>query len=152
METFDFWGSIFWILFSLGVMKLTARLPFGSLHEPGPGFLPLLLSFVILGLSLSLLVRTVIKGRIQWRGIGTPLVKSLVKISPVLLLLSLYAISIDTLGFLTVTFLFIFLLLEVTYRQKWWVSLITALTGSLGSYLIFQVWLQSQLPKGLFGF
>ena len=111
-----------------------------------------MLSFVILGLSLSLLVRTVIKGRIQLGGIGSPLVKSLVKISPVLLLLSLYAIFIDTLGFLTVTFLLIFLLLEVTYRQKWWVSLVTALAGSLGSYLIFQVWLQSQLPKGLFGF
>ena len=152
MKTFDLWGSIFWILFSLGVMKLTACLPFGSLHEPGPGFFPLLLSFVILGLSLSLLVRTVIKGRIQLGGIGSPLVKSLVRISPVLLLLSLYAIFIDTLGFLTVTFLLIFLLLEVTYRQKWWVSLVTALAGSLGSYLIFQVWLQSQLPKGLFGF
>jgi putative tricarboxylic transport membrane protein len=152
MKTFDLWGSIFWILFSLGVMKLTARLSLGSLHEPGPGFFPLLLSFVILGLSLGLLFRTVIKGRIQLGGIGSSLFKSLVRIFPVLVLLSLYAIFIDTLGFLTVTFLLIFLLLEVTYRQKWWVSLVTALAGSLGSYLIFQVWLQSQLPKGLFGF
>jgi putative tricarboxylic transport membrane protein len=152
MKGYDLLSSIFWIAFSLVVIQLTARLPWGSLHEPGPGFFPLLLSFVILGLSLSLLVRTVIKGRIQLGGIGSPLVKSLVKISPILLLLSLYAIFIDTLGFLMVTFLLIFLLLEVTYRQKWWVSLVTALVGSLGSYLIFQVWLQSQLPKGLFGF
>jgi putative tricarboxylic transport membrane protein len=152
MKGYDLLSSLFWIAFSLVVIQLTARLPWGSLHEPGPGFFPLLLSFVILGLSLSLLVRTVIKGRIQLGGIGSPLVKSLVKISPILLLLSLYAIFIDTLGFLMVTFLLIFLLLEVTYRQKWWVSLVTALVGSLGSYLIFQVWLQSQLPKGLFGF
>ncbi len=85
-------------------------------------------------------------------GIGSELLKSLIKVSPVLILLVLYAVLLDTLGFLIVTFLLIFLLLEVIYRRKWWVGLITALAGSLGSYLIFQVWLQSQLPKGLLGF
>jgi putative tricarboxylic transport membrane protein len=152
MKSFDFWSSIFWILFSLGVIKLTTRLPLGSLHEPGSGFFPFLLSFIILGLSLGLFLRTLSKGRLQVGGIASQLFKSLIKISPVLILLSLYAIFLDTLGFLIVTFLLIFLLLEVIYRQKWWVSLITALAGSLGSYFIFQIWLQSQLPKGLFGF
>jgi putative tricarboxylic transport membrane protein len=152
MKRFDLWSSIFWILFSLGVIKLTTRLSLGSLHEPGPGFFPLLLSFVILGLSSALLFRTLIKGRLQMGGIASQLFKSLVKISPVLILLSLYAIFLDTLGFLIVTFLLIFLLLEVIYRQKWWVSLITAGAGSMGTYLIFQIWLQSQLPKGLLGF
>ncbi len=152
MKSLDFWSSIFWILFSLGVIKLTTRLPLGSLHEPGPGFFPLLLSFVILGLSSALLFRTLIKGRLQLGGIASQLFKSLIKISPVLILLSLYAIFLDTLGFLIVTFLLIFLLLEVIYRQKWWVSLITAGAGSMGSYVIFQIWLQSQLPKGLLGF
>jgi len=152
MKSFDFWSSIFWILFSLGVIKLTTRLPLGSLHEPGSGFFPLLLSLIILGLSLGLFLRTLGKGRLQLGGIASQLVKSLMKIAPVLILLSLYAIFLDTLGFMLVTFLLIFLLLEVIYRQKWWVSLITASAGSLGSYFIFQIWLQSQLPKGLFGF
>ncbi len=152
MKSRDFLSSIFWILFSLAVVNLTSRLSFGSLHEPGPGFFPLLTSLVILGLSLAVLIRSLLQGRPRMTGIGAELLKSLVKVSPVLILLFLYAVLLDTLGFLIVTFLLIFLLLEVIYRQKWWVGLITALAGSLGSYLIFQVWLQSQLPKGLLGF
>lgn len=152
MKGYDLLSSLFWIAFSLVVIQLTARLPWGSLHEPGPGFFPLLIAIVILGLSLGLLFRTLIKGRPQLAGIGSQLFRSLVKISPVLVLLCLYAFFLDILGFLMVTFFLIFLLLEVIYRQKWWVGLITALVGSLGSYLIFQIWLQSQLPKGFLGF
>ncbi|HSB07728.1 MAG TPA: tripartite tricarboxylate transporter TctB family protein [Thermodesulfobacteriota bacterium] len=152
MKSLDFWSSIFWMLFSLGVIKLTTRLPLGTLHEPGSGFFPLLLSFIILGLSLGLFLRTLIKGRLQLAGIASQLFKSLIKIAPVLILLSLYAVFLDTLGFLVVTFLLIFSLLEIIYRQKWWVSLITAGAGSMGSYVIFQIWLQSQLPKGFLGF
>ena len=152
MKSHDLWSSLFWLLFSSVAIKLTTRLPFGGLHEPGPGFFPLLICLVIFGLSFALLIRTLRQGRLQTAGIGSKLFKSLVKISPVLILLFLYAAFLDTLGFLIVTFLLIFLLLEVVYRRKWWVSLMTALVGSLGSYLIFQTWLQSQLPKGLLGF
>ncbi len=152
MKSHDFWSSLFWLLFSLAVIKLTIRLPFGGLHEPGPGFFPLLICLVILGLSLALFIQTLIQGRLRVDRIGSRLFKSLMKISPVLILLFLYAVFLDTLGFLIVTFLLIFLLLELVYHRKWWVSLMTALLGSLGSYLIFQTWLQSQLPKGLLGF
>lgn len=152
MKSLDLLGSLFWIVFSLVAIKLATRLSLGGLYEPGPGLFPLLLAFVILGLALVLFFKTIFKAKGEQQRISFKWISSMAKVLPVLTLLLLYAIFLERLGFLIVTFLLILLLLLVVYPQKWWVSLIAALAGSLGSYVIFQVWLHSQLPSGILGF
>jgi putative tricarboxylic transport membrane protein len=61
----------------------------------------------------------------------------------------LYAFLLEELGFVVVTLLLFLFLLGVLEKKKWiftvWVSVVvTAVT-----YLIFETWLQSQLPRGI---
>ena len=61
-----------------------------------------------------------------------------------------YLLLLETLGFVTITFLFLFLLLRLEYKG-WVFSAVSALLGALASYAIFQLWLKTQLPTGPFG-
>jgi hypothetical protein len=48
--------------------------------------------------------------------------------------------------------LFIGALLMIIERKKWLIVAIIAILSTLAFYIVFQVWLQSNLPKGVFGF
>jgi hypothetical protein len=152
MTSYDLWSSIFWILFALAAIGLSSRLSFGTFYEPGSGLFPLLLSFIILGFGLTLFLKTLFKSKRKLKDVSYKGFENTVKVLPILILLILYTLFLEKVGFLVVTFSFILLLLLVTYRQKWWLAFITALAGSFGSYVIFQIWLKSQLPKGILGF
>ena len=62
-----------------------------------------------------------------------------------------YLLLLETFGFVTITFLFLFLLFRMEYRG-WVFSAVTALIGAVSSYALFQLWLKTQLPAGPFGF
>ncbi len=47
--------------------------------------------------------------------------------------------------------LFIFLL-GVVEKKKWLFTVFVGIAVTVVAYLVFEVWLQSQLPKGLLGF
>ena len=52
---------------------------------------------------------------------------------------------------MAVTFLFLLLLFRLE-RRGWAFSAVSAVIGTLASYVLFQVWLRTQLPTGPFGF
>jgi uncharacterized membrane protein YjjB (DUF3815 family) len=62
-----------------------------------------------------------------------------------------YLLLLESLGFVAVTFLFLLLLFRLE-RRGWAVSAVSAVIGALASYVLFQVWLKTQLPTGPFGF
>ncbi|MBM4314336.1 MAG: tripartite tricarboxylate transporter permease, partial [Deltaproteobacteria bacterium] len=64
--------------------------------------------------------------------------------------LILYAILLDYIGFLIVTFLLMVVLLRFIEPQPCKGVIGWALAGSVGSYLIFELWMKLRLPKGLF--
>ena len=147
----DLWSSLFWIILSAVTIGLASHLSFGDLMEPGPGLFPILISLIILGLGLVLFFKSLFGSRKGFK-VTLQSLGAVTRVILVLVLLFLYALFLETLGFLTVTFLLIFLLLWVVYPQRWWIRLVSALGGSLGSYLIFEIWLRSQLPKGFLNF
>ena len=61
-----------------------------------------------------------------------------------------YATTMDYLGFLVSTFFFSFFLLRMIEPQRWGVVILESLLASGVSYLIFEIWLQAQLPRGIF--
>ena len=67
----------------------------------------------------------------------------------VLLTLLGYALLLNFLGFLICTFLFGLILLRFLDAYKWKTASLWAMGMAGMSYLIFQVWLKSQLPMGL---
>lgn len=147
----DQWSGLFWVVFAGLVCAAAVRMGIGSFQVPGPGLLPLLAAGAVGLLALLLLVRGTLKkekgGRIGELWTGTTW-KKVVLVSASLLI---YALFLNHLGFLIATFGLMALLFGVLGRSQWWIRVIAALVTVLVAYLIFHVWLEVQLPKGLLG-
>jgi putative tricarboxylic transport membrane protein len=143
----DLTSSLFWLAIAIffAVDGFT-RLKLGTLHQPGPGFFPFWAGVVLALLSLISLFRSLKKrDMLSLSGFKSP---KLLLVTGALLA---YLLLLDTLGFLTVTFLFLLLLFRLEYR-RWGFSAVLALIGAGSSFAIFQLWLKTQLPAGPFGF
>jgi hypothetical protein len=145
-------SGIFWLLFSILVSTESYRLGLGSLRKPGPGFF-----FFWTGMFLGLLSLIVI---LRSSGTRKPPEDqgafsgkvNLAKIILVLVGLFLYALLMETLGFLIVSFFLFLFLLGIVEKKKWFLTLWVSLVVTVLTYVIFEIGLQSQLPKGILEF
>jgi len=150
MRRLDLRSSLFWMVVSAITIFLSSKLPFGGFASPGAGFLPLLVGALMFLLSVSLLMQQLFKEeekrRALWAKGGT------VRVILILASLIFYGLFLEKLGFILMTFLLMgFLLLAIGKIRKP-VVLLLSLVSSLGCYGVFQLWLNVQLPKGIFGF
>lgn len=122
----------------------------GSLDSPGAGFVPLLAGAAMAGFSVITFLRSLMKG---WRPLGElwagvqwhrPLIATVC--------LFLYAFLLRDLGFLISTFVLMTYFYRLLEPSSWKETLLAALATTLGFYLVFQVWLEVQLPRGLAAF
>src|SRR5437667_1656529 len=142
----DLVSGVFWLAVAIFAAVQGLALKLGSLRSPGPGFFPFWGGVVLGLLSLVLLLSSL-------KNMGR-LSLSVLKSSKLLLVtgaLLAYLLLLETFGFVTITFLFLFLLFRMEYRG-WVFSAVTALIGAVSSYALFQLWLKTQLPAGPFGF
>jgi len=124
----------------------------GSLHEPGPGFLFFWTAFVMGILSLAVIIRA-------WTGkkpgeSESPIFEkqNALKIILVLLALFLYAFFMEALGFIPITLLLFIFLLGMIEKKRWGFVILVSVAVTTASYLVFEIWLKSQLPKGILEF
>ena len=127
------------------------RIGIGGFRNPDAGLFPLLTS-LLLGLFSLWLLSDAFLGRLTQRkddrvvwGRETNW-KSIIF---VLVALIIYALVVDKAGYLLTTFAFILFLFRVIEPQKWTVAILGATITALLSYMIFNVWLQTQLPDGV---
>jgi len=123
-------------------------LSIGSLHKPGPGFFPALIAAVLLILSVCLMVR----GGKGERETGPLSVSSIVRMLAVFLALVGYFLLLEYLGFVIISFLLMLFLFLWVGRQRWYIALSSAVICIALAYILFEVLLKSNLPKGVFGF
>ncbi|HSE85218.1 MAG TPA: tripartite tricarboxylate transporter TctB family protein [Candidatus Binatia bacterium] len=143
----DLTSGLFWLAIAIFFAADSfARLKLGTLHQPGPGFFPFWAGVALALLSLISLFRS-LKKRDMLSLCGLKSSKLLLVTGALLA----YLLLLDTLGFLTVTFLFLLLLFRLEYR-RWGFSAVLALIGAGSCFAIFQLWLKTQLPAGPFGF
>ena len=151
MNRRDLLAGLFWLGIAVFVVIQSVKSDIGSLHSPGPGFLPFW-SAVILGtLSIILLVTNSLKKK--WEGKLLDLWKGLDwdRVIWVLLALFLYPILLPITGYLITTFVLIAFLLYIGERSKLWIDVASALAITLVSYVIFCTLLDVKLPRGIFG-
>lgn len=138
------------MIVSVGTVFLSSKLPFGSFATPGAGFLPFSVGVLMFLLSLILFIQSFSKeeeGRkALWAKGGTG------RVLLILLSLVLYGLFLEKLGFILTTFLLMGFLLLAIGKVRKSVVILLSLISSLGCYGVFQVWLNVQLPKGIFGF
>jgi hypothetical protein len=138
---------------TIGIVFLGAALRFPFLGEgiPGPGFLPVLISFGIIASGLTLLAGA-LRGT---KTLVTPSWPSLAGWRHVGLLLVAMAAAfllLDELGFLIATTLFMAAMIYALGERSWRMLLIVPPLSALALYLVFAVWLRVPLPKGLITF
>lgn len=137
-------GSLCWlavgVFFAVGGIMLKP----GTLRNPGPGLLPLIMSLLLISFSLFILVKGligpegVLKG-IQWKG------QALVVAS-----VFLYGFLLDLAGFLFSTFALMFALYGLLFegKNRWPRVLFYAAATALVGWLVFSVALKVPFPKG----
>jgi putative tricarboxylic transport membrane protein len=142
-------SGFFWLAFGAFMTVESYRLGLGTLHQPGPGFLFFWAGLALFFMSVALLIKTWIRKKTNETEesiFGKQNTKKIILFS---IAVFLYAFLLEELGFVVVTLLLFLFLLGVLEKKKWiftvWVSVaVTAVT-----YLIFETWLQSQLPRGI---
>ena len=122
----------------------SAKLPFGTIHNPGQGFFPWWASVLVVLLATILLIQA-----LKLRA-STALDKSgrIAKVAALLVALAAYTFLLDPLGYPLCTFLLVLFMLRVTDPQRWTVALSMAAITAVGSYVVFAIWLSVPLPRG----
>ena len=143
--------NFFWLLFSLITCVEAYRLKLGTVHEPGPGFFPFGAGLIMLLLSLAALLQSVTN---KQRVGGTSRQETFRWWNIVIILATItaYALSLEKIGFLINTFVFMCLLLKVVEPQPWKTAIIGGLITTLAANLIFNVIFRTQIPNGILGF
>ena len=152
MGKYDRISSMVWLGFAIYIGIESFRLPLGSFRDPGPGFLPLLIGLILAGLSVVCFIQARTAESMERKGswYSRERWKNLVWI---LLALFSYALVLDILGFLVSTFLLLIFLFRFGMEpQKWFWAIGGSVVASLSCYVVFELWLRTQLPKGILGF
>ncbi len=152
----EFISGLFFLGFGLFVIFQTMELTIWSESEPGPGFFPLITGFLIAGFSSTIIIRFLISTKIPVKEkISEETEKeaegemNYVRVSAYILLILLYGLFLEKVGYLIITAVFLLLILRYVEKQTWKRSTILTFTGIAAIYLIFVYFLTIQLPKGL---
>ena len=152
MKKTDQWSGLVLLILAGFICCGSILLPYGNIHNPGPGFFPLWLGIILGALSIGLLLQSarrkegarvlgdILAERVRWQ-----------KVLWVLIALVLYGCLMNIFGFLIVTLFLMAFLLRFIEPQPWKSVIGWTLVGSLGCYLVFEVWMKLRLPKGFLG-
>jgi len=151
MKNNDQRSSLIWLAIGLAILLYSGKYGLGSMSSPGPGFVPFLSGLVIAGLALVVFLQQYGKKGGEsllglWRQKDWPVTLK------VMGALMLYAVFLKTLGFLLMTFLLVLYLFRAIEPLGWKKVFAGAFFTAFGAYLVFDLWLQAQLPRGIFGF
>jgi putative tricarboxylic transport membrane protein len=152
MNSRDQLSGFFWLVISIFVCVESIKSGVGTFRFPGPGFLPFW-SGVALGTFAIILVATdLLKEKVGRKSKNLLEGKKWSNVILVLVSLFAYALLLPRLGYLITTFGLMVFLFSLIGKPRLWIQGVSALITVLATYIIFYVWLNVQLPKGIFGF
>jgi len=150
MSVTHFIANFFWIVFSLTVCIESWHLKLGTFHKPGPGFFPFYAAALLGVLSLMSLTQSLRERKEAFPKIWTDV--NIPKLALLVVVLFLYAILLNTLGFLPATLFLLLFLFRAGAPYPWRMVLLASLLTVAATYVLFVVLLECQLPKGLLEF
>lgn len=143
----------FWIGMGVLICLLAWKSKIGSFREPGPGFVAFISGIFVsmIGLVIGL---SELLSKISLRS-STDLnqtfsIASWPRLIYTIVLLLSYALLLNTLGYILTTFLVMWGLFYDREKSRWVSSGLASLASVGVTYLVFQVWLRCQFPRGLF--
>jgi putative tricarboxylic transport membrane protein len=141
-------GALALLIGGLALREGVRLLPYRQSALAGDHILPMLLGGVLVLLGLWLLLFPVAgDGPVEW-----PRGDALRRLVAVLLLLVLYRVLLDILGYAISTFVITGLLFRSIGSYCWLTSILSSMLVTLCLYVVFVWWLTLTFPEGLFGF
>ncbi len=136
-------SGFFFFGLSLFVLWESLRLGFGTLKEPGCGFLSFCAGVILSALSLVLI----------YRGWGLRESRKYLPRRVILALAALFAYSLvlEALGFIVATFFLVGILLQLGESRRWWVLVGVSALVTFLAYLVFEVLLHVYFPRSFLG-
>ena len=125
----------------------TRRLPLGTLHNPGPGFMPVLLALILGALGIVVVLRGGSSPRLaelRWPEARHS--------AAILIGCAVAAFALERLGYRLTVIVLLAFLLGVMERKRPAVVAAVALGLSFGSFFLFSNLLRVPLPRGPWGF
>lgn len=139
-------------MFAAFILFETRKYPVGTIDNPGPGFLPILLGIAIGLMSIALLIRAwqADKARkIRIEKTLWPDKKGLFKVSLIFFSILIFTILFEVTGYIINIFFLFLILLKPVGKQRWIPTVIISTGAVLVSYLLFDRWLMLPLPRGI---
>jgi len=150
MRKHDLISSTVWFCTGLFITLYAPQFDLGTASAPGTGFMPFLAGMIMSVFSAATFGQAYFnqnrKTEKIWDGV------QFLKLIFVALGLFIYTFFLDTVGFLICTFLLILFLIRFVGSEKWPKSIAGAILTSALCYLLFDKWLQANLPRGFLGF
>jgi putative tricarboxylic transport membrane protein len=145
----NYWApAFFFVLLSIFICQQSLVIGLGTLNQPGPGLLSFGAGAGIGLLALWFLIQAIMmrvppseapsRERSPGRG----------RFYIICFLLFGYAFAVSRLGFTLSTFVFAVLFLRIVETGRWWRTVAKGVLITAGNYLIFEIWLGLNLPKG----
>jgi hypothetical protein len=135
--------GFFWMTAGLFFVLGGAKLKFGTLSNPGPGFFPLIVALILTFSGLLSLAKGLIRSlkpvsEISWK-------QQALMTAAVLF----YGFLLDFFGFFISTFILMFTLfgLSIKGKRRWYKVFLFAATTALASWLLFSVALKVPFPS-----
>lgn len=132
--------SVFYLTYSVTHYKL------GTIRMPKEGFMPMLLGIGMTIISGVLMIQSFLgKGDAQNVKINI----SWLRFAALAAVSFIYALTLQTVGYLIGSFLFLFLVFKISGLKGWIKPILISLICSICFYLIFRIALGVMLPKGV---
>jgi putative tricarboxylic transport membrane protein len=137
------------VLIVIGATMLwfSLRLELGTPSSPGAGFMPfgsLMLLLIVSILGLIFIPKD--GGDKAWAGPNWK------RVFYALAPLFVYALILTKVGYIVSTFILMVFLFSMSGERKWITNIIVSIICVFTTYIIFNKWLDCQLPIGWFGF
>jgi putative tricarboxylic transport membrane protein len=152
MKKADVISGIVLLVLSGFVLYQSWLMPESKTFGPGPAFLPAWLGVFLAGLATILMIGALRRSKSTEEKNPFPLGKSMLAVGKVLGGLAVFALLMETVGFIVNTFVFVLYLMRATQRERWPMAALIAVLTTAGLYTVFRVILNISLPTNIYGF
>ncbi len=142
-----------WIAIGIAISIISWQAVVGNLHEPGPGFVGFVAGLFCIVVGLIMVLPLILSKTSSSYNAGdyTPFrVPKWPRLAYTVALLVAYGLLLDWLGYVVTTFFVMWGLFYDRENSTWYYSGFASLACVAVTYLVFDVWLRCQFPRGIF--